>query len=549
MTRHEFIADRRGGVSILAAGGFSVLIGFSALAVDLGSVFLQTRRLQGAADLAAMAAARDLDNAHAAATATAQAADWRTPLTVSVTKGRYVPEPNLQPDARFQVGQPEPDAARVRLTGQADLFFGHILTGTPSWTIARQATATRADLASFSIGTRLAALNGGIANALLSGLTGSQVSLSVMDYNALVDADVELFSYLDAVATELDLEAATYDEILASSLTTGQALSALSTLLAAQNKVQASAAVRAVATEAGSKNKVDLQALFDVGPYGRQAHIAGGRGASVELVAMDLTSAMLQLSDGERQVQLDLGATLPGLADVNAWLAIGEPANSAPWLAITRSKDVIVRTAQARIYIEAKVGGSGLLAPASIKIPIYLETASGEARLNAFDCNDRTATLDVRPSLGSLAIGQIDTATLDNFKAPVSVSTATIAKAPLFSVTGKSEVKLGGTTWKPVKFTSAEVQARTVKTVSTTDIAQASLGSLISGLSLDVNLLGLPLGLGESAITLALGSVLGAAASPLDDLINSLTGLLGVQLGQADVRMNGLRCRDAALVA
>ena len=29
----------------------------------------------------------------------------------------------------------------------------------------------------------------------------------------------------------------------------------------------------------------------------------------------------------------------------------------------------------------------------------------------------------------------------------------------------------------------------------------------------------------------------------------ALTGLLGVRLGEADVQLNGLRCRDAALVA
>ncbi len=166
MARRDFLANQRGGVSTLAAGGLTMVIGFSAMAVDLGAVFLQTRRLQGAADLAAMAAARDLDNAHAAAAATAQAADWNTPLTVSVTKGRYLAQESLQPGARFQAGQPDPDAAHVRLTGQAELFFGQILTGKKSWTIAREATAARADLASFSIGTRLAALDGGVANAL-----------------------------------------------------------------------------------------------------------------------------------------------------------------------------------------------------------------------------------------------------------------------------------------------------------------------------------------------------------------------------------------------
>lgn len=549
MARRDFLADSQGGISVMAAGGMMVLISFSALAVDLGSVFLQTRQLQGAADLAAMAAARDLDNAQVAAAATAQANSWGAPLNVTVVKGRYDRSPGVVPAARFQPQPSEPDAAKVRLSGEANLFFGQMLTGRPTWTITRQATAARADLASFSIGTRLASLNGGIANSLLSGLTGSQVSLSVMDYKALVDADVDLFAYLDAVSTELKLTGASYDDVLSAKLTTGQALTALSTMLAKSGDARAAAAARAVALSAGNNTKTSLDGLFDVGPYGRQSHVAGGRSAAVSLAAMDLTSAVLRLSSGERQVELDLGSSVPGLADVDAWLAIGEPPNGSPWMTITSSKAVIVRTSQARVYLKARVGGTGLLSAAQINVPLYLEAASGEAKLNTLDCSGRTATLDVRPGLGSLTIGEIDVDKLDDFKTPMAVSNATIAKSAALTVTGKSEVKIGGMAWKPVKFTESEARAGTVKTVSTTDVAQATASSLIGGLSLNVQILGLGLGLGQSAITTALGAILGAAATPLDDVLNSLTALLGVRLGEADVQMNGLRCRDAALVA
>ena len=42
----------------------------------------------------------------------------------------------------------------------------------------------------FAVGSRLASLNGGIVNQLLSGLLGTSVSLSVMDYNALLASRV-----------------------------------------------------------------------------------------------------------------------------------------------------------------------------------------------------------------------------------------------------------------------------------------------------------------------------------------------------------------------
>ncbi|MBO9545513.1 MAG: hypothetical protein J7528_13415 [Caulobacter sp.] len=534
---------------MISAVAMSALLGTTALAVDLGSVFLQTRRLQGTADLAALAAARDLDNAQAAALATARANGWDGPLSVTVEKGRYAADQAVQ--SRFQSGAADPDAVRVRIESQTPLHFGKALTGKDGVSIARQATAARADLASFSIGTRLAALDGGLANALLSGLTGSSVSLSVMDYDALADADVDLFDYMDALKTELNLTAATYDEVLDAKLTTGRALKALSRALADKGQTRASQAARTLASAAGDRTPAQMTRLFDPGPYGAQGRVLGGSGAKVQLDALNLSKAVLELSNGARQVQLDLGAAVPGVANLTAWLAIGEPPNNAPWMAITSSRDVIVRTAQTRLYLEAKVGGSGLLAPAQVKLPILVEAASGAARLKSMSCATDEAALEVAPGLGSLMIGEVDTAKLDDFKTPLTPAPATIAKAPLFTVTGKASASLGGQAWQTVRFRQDEVRGRVVKTVSTRDLAQATVSTLLGELALDATVpaLGLNLGLGESALTGAVASLLTPLARPLDDVLNSLTGLVGVRLGQADVRMNGLRCRDAALVA
>ncbi len=72
------------------------------------------------------------------------------------------------------------------LTGQANVYFSTVFTGKRQVSVTRHATAAQAQLASFSIGSGLASVQGGAANALLSALTGSQVSLSVMNYNGLV---------------------------------------------------------------------------------------------------------------------------------------------------------------------------------------------------------------------------------------------------------------------------------------------------------------------------------------------------------------------------
>lgn len=553
LPRADFRRDRRGGVAVITAMSLTLILALAALAVDMGWVYLQSRRLQGVADLAAITAANDIGRAQVAAQATVTANDdgWRTPPQTTVTLGRYTGDAAIPVEARFQATALDPDAVKVSVASEAELFFGAALLGRPSVPIRREATAARADLASFSIGSRLASLKGGLANALLGDLTGSQVNLSVMDYDALVDADVSLFSYLDAVSTRLDLKGLTYDQVLQADLTTGQALQALADVLSAGGESQAASATRTLALSAGDRTPAHLNALASLGPYGGQDHVAGGSAATVALSAMDLAQALLQAGTGDRQLKLDLGATVPGLVDTDVWLAIGEPMNNAPYMTITQDKTVVVRTSQARLYVDAKLAGSGLLGGlAQIHLPVLVELASGEARLKEIDCGRKAATLEVRPSIGSLKIGDIDLAALDDFKQPLTVTRATLVKAPLFGVGGKSDVALGGASWQTVSFTSAEVKAGAVKTVKTNDTLAAATASLLANLDLDVDFAGLiHVGLGEAAILAALKPLLETAATPLDGVITSLTDLLGLGVGEADVRVNGLRCGVAALVA
>lgn len=538
---------------MITAMSLTLVLALAALAVDTGWVYLQTRRLQGVADLAAITAANDIGRAQIAAEATvaANGEGWRTPPRTTVTLGRYAADGAVPVKARFQPTALDPNAVKVSVASEAELFFGAALLGRPSVPIRREATAARADLASFSIGSRLASLKGGLANALLSDLTGGQVNLSVMDYDALADADVSLFSYLDAVSARLDLKGPSYDQVLQADLTTGQALQALADALSASGENQAASATRTLALSAGDRTPAHLDAVASLGPYGDQDHVAGGSAATVALSAMDLAQAVLQAGNGDRQVHLDLGATVPGLADTDVWLAIGEPMNNAPYMTVTQDKAVVVRTSQARLYVDAKLAGSGLLGGlAQVRLPVLVELASGEARLKAIDCGRKTASLEVKPSIGSLKIGDIDLTALDDFKRPLTVSRAKLVKAPLFGVSGKSDVALGGASWQTVSFTAAEVKAGAVKTVKTNDTLAAATASLLANLDPQVDFASLiHVGLGEAAILATLKPLLAAAATPLDGVITALTDLLGLGVGEADVRVNGLRCGVAALVA
>ena len=553
----RFGRSQGGAIGLVFALALPAVLGFAAVSVDLGSVFLTTRRLQGVADLAAMAAARDLANAQTAAQATVGDNGFSSPVSTEVTTGQYLADPSTPPASRFTAGGASPTAAQVTLTAQAPLYFGQLLTGKSSVAVTRKATAARAQLASFQIGSRLASLNGGIENAVLGGLTGSTVSLSVMDYNALAGANVDLFQYMSALKTRLSLQGASFTNVLSAQMSTGTALAALADVLNGQGATEAASAVGALGRAAGSATPVDLSSLLDLGPYAAQDHVAPGSGAAISLAALDLAEAELTAAKGGRQVQLNLGATVPGLVNVTAYLAIGQRPSNSPWIAVDDTGNVTVRTAQARLYVDSQVApASGLLAPLGasvIDVPVYVELAQAQAKLSALTCGAAPAansvTLSVAPSVGQVSLGSVDPTTLTSFTQAETVSPATLLNLLLVKATGTATVNLGGQAWQTVPFSASDIASGTVKTVRTTDIATASVASLFSTAQVGVQLGGVGLLIGTGPVTALLQSTLSAAAGPLGQVINQLTAALGVGLGEADVKVNGVRCKGAALVA
>jgi uncharacterized membrane protein len=146
-------------------------------------------------------------------------------------------------------------------------------------------------------------------------------------------------------------------------------------------------------------------------------------GLDVGVSTLDLANAMIKLSSGDRQVKLDLGARA-GLADLDVWLAIGERPNRSPWMAVAKNGQPVIRTAQARLYVEARTAQS-LAGLAQVKVPLLVELASSEARLNRIDCEgSRSVQVGVRPGVARARIGSTNVATLNDFKAAPVVQPA-----------------------------------------------------------------------------------------------------------------------------
>ena len=542
--------DRRAAIAPLAALTFLALAAFGALAVDAGSFYYGKRRQQGATDLAAMAAAADVARAGRAAAATLVANGFAASDVLSVEPGTYIPDPALAAPLRFTPANANANAVRLTTRSTLPVYFGRLLSDASAIRVEAHATAARSDLASFSIGSRVAALDGGVANAVTSALLGTSVRLSVADYQSLAAAKVDLFDFGQALATRLSLSGPTYDQVASANLRVADVLSAA--LEAGRSGGASSAALSALGqlarAKTGSADAMNLSALLDFGPLGRNQ--VGAKPFAASASISDILAATLQIANGSRQVELALPVGVPPLASASLRLAIGERpvGRSAFVFGVERASAF---TAQIRLLLTVQVGGAGLVP--SVSLPIYLDVAQSQATLSAISCNradirSTSVTLAVTPGLVDGWIGDVAPGLLSNFTAPPNPGPATLVNvAGLATVRGRAHAQIASTRPVSLTFGYADIQAVTKKTTSTTDFVASLLAGLLGDLKLDVAVLGLGLGL-PAIVNADTVKAVSAATAPVDTLVASLLSTLGLGLGQADSWVDGVRCGGIVLV-
>ncbi|MBR0870504.1 hypothetical protein JQ633_09050 [Bradyrhizobium tropiciagri] len=546
----RFGADERGNFAMISAGLMTLVVGCAGLAVDLGTIFADRRKTQSTADLAAIVAAANLSNATNAATATVTQNNYPASALVKVETGTYKANAAISPQARFvtpAVGTP--NAARVTLNTQTPLYFARYITGSSTYTIRTTATATSTEMASFSIGSRLLALNGGVVNALLGSMLGTTLSLSVMDYNALISAKIDALDFLSALATRVNLTGVTYNDVLTSNIKVGDIVAAALTTQQVTNGAGAATTALSTISQAvtSSATKITPGSLLDLGPF---ANLTVGQkpkvGASVSI--FDLVSTVAQIANGNHQIATSVNLGLPGIADVSVLATIGERPVGSSWI-VVGTQGVSVHTAQTRLLVLVKVLGSGNVS--TINLPVYVEVASGTATLNTVSCgfpniNTSQVTIGVTPGIVDAWIGNVTTADMTNFTSKPNPPPATLVNVLGVGVTGLAHAGMGNTTPTNVNFSYSEIQAGTKKTVTTTNFLSSLTGSLLGDLTLALNLG--PLALPIPGLTATVAGILNGVTSPVDQVLASLLATLGIGLGQVDVQVMGIRCDGAVLV-
>lgn len=544
----RFRQDENGNMAILFGVAFSLGVMICSIVVDGAALFHERRMLQAGVDIAALTAARDPSRGEALARAALIGAGLGDALaegTLTVRPGRYTANPDLPPAQRFEVGALPANAVSVSVTHSGTLHFASAMAPPPD--ISASAIATVTPRVSFTIGSRLASLDGGIANAVLGALLGTNLSLSAMDYNRLAGVKVNALSFLDALAIEMGLDAVSYDDLLAAEAGAGQIAAALARVVNGPERgLLSTIALR------GTGNSVPIGQLLDLGRYGR-LHLHDETAAlAADFSALDILTASAALADGDGQVRLAVTPSLPGVAKIDLDLAIGQPPQGGGFYALGPG-GTIVRTSQLRLRLAVRVLAGSVVSGGVVNLPIWLDVAHAQARVLDATCPNPdfpqgTARIAVVPGILTAAIGAMNDAQLNGFGALPPANPVKLLDAALLSITGSARLTASQTVPIVLQFSPDDIAAGTLKTARTQTIASSLVTSLFANLDLRVQLDLLGIGLNLNVIAASLRALLAPLALPLDALLASLLQTLGMGLGEADVRVYGVQCSDPVLV-
>lgn len=564
-------ADRSGNVGISAALVAPLAILSLGLGIDYGYLTLQKREMQAAADIAAIVASSDLANMEAATRSHLKANGLNMSIStsrglvdldgrpvrdelaalkggiVTLTKGRYLPDPALDVGERFIPNATPADAAQVTIDREGELHLAAMFSTPP--TLRASGTAASTKLAAFSVGSRLASLDGGVLNAMLGQLLGTTISLKVMDYRALADADVDIRPFLDIIATRLKLTGATYEDVLNASLAMPDLLAGMRLTSGLSNL--ANSALKTIETAtARNKAKFTLAQLLNIDPK-KEIKVDAGSDWKMKISALEMLSAAAAIANGGNQISIAALTGVPGLATASVNLAIGEPPVETPAHRLG-SPGSAVRTAQTRLAVTVEVDGLAALAGIRIRLPLYVEVAHAEARLADVRCYGGSSTnagvsIDAVPGVAEIAVGTVNPSVLSSFGSSPRVEKARLVDSPLLRIDGIAHVETQNLQPQRLTFSPSEVAMSAVKSVSTRDTLTSTTQSLLRNLDLDIKVLFLSLG-SPKLVQIALADTLGAATPAIDTLLYNILLAVGVRVGEADVRVTGVNCLRPVLV-
>jgi len=591
---HALCRDQRGAVSIFTIGAMLLLIGIVGLVIDVGVLYLTRRHLQLATDAAALAAARQPDDAQAVAQAM-MAQNGFPAASVAAVGGYYCGQTAVAVSARFSPSAMNPacpspgafNAARVVATVPARLFFARYLLpgGYGPGPIVTSATAATIDAAGLRAGTTVASVSSEespLLNAALGSLLGGNVNLTAASYSGLVSTDVAARPLLDALATRLNATAGTYGQLLDLTASVDVVLQAAAQVLAEQGDVAgASAAVlglQALQGKVPASRGIRIGDLFGLDVW-KDVPIGGPAAINAGLNAMQLASAAIQLANGTNAAVVEQNVTLPGgLATAGVEIsAIEKP--QQPYF-VFGPAGVSVHTAQVRLKLSLQALSLPGVNPL-VRLPIYVEVGSGDARISRIDCGanpptDAVVHVAASSAAANVYIGTVTSSAnaMKNFSTPVTIAPATVLSVPIkllfidlssvgVALKAQAPVGQGAQTTLLFRQPGAARGANegviglppdpgTSAQAESINPSGGLAGKLFSSIEVSLtpqNLVTAVLNIVTSAVSDLLANTVSPLLALLDPTLTSLLKALGIRVGFMDVWVPGVRCAVPVLVS
>ena len=407
-------------------------------------------------------------------------------------------------------------------------------------------------------GPRLASVDSSrsvLLNALLGDLLGTSLNLTVADWNAIAQGDVNLASYLNALQTQVGVSSPS--QALNANATLAQLVSAMAVAAQADGNT---ALVHALSTlqpqVAGLSGTLKLGDLLAVS-------LPNGALSSVKLNALDLVTGAIQLYNYRNVVTTPSPVTISGSA-----IGLGSVINSVQLYAqiiepptyVCRGVGTQFHTGAVRVklnvdLVDLQPNASALNAPPTItgasvtiaKVELYVEVARAEGVISAVDAVSHGVTVQATPGVADLYLGTISDSVFFNRNHVIDASTdldySTIGtlsvNATTVNIQAKSYARGQAPFTNSLFFTGPYPQTQTASTSAA--FASNLVDSLVANLSLRLSP---SLGALDSIILPTLKTIVSVSITPalnsvLTGLIDPLLELLGIRLGEVDVTVFG----------
>lgn len=493
-------ARQRGAIGLMAVTTLAMALLFLLVVLDSGRLYLEQRKLQRIADMAALEAAGQ----YAVCTGSGPQAT-AIARTAATRNGHAAGNPLVASCGYLQTGanslrtftsdNTRNEAIRVDVSNTVTTSVaGGIYTlmqgaGVPLTTTLHAHAVASMPLppqAMLSIRTTLATVDSRqsvLLNALLGALGGS-VQLDLAGWKGIAATDLNLLKYLDQLAIDLNLKVGDYQQLLNANATATQLLQAAVKVLQ-----QSGAAVDVVtnlgklALGAGNSTLLQLGDILDIQNGTAQA----GLDASIQL--LQLVQGVIQLAASESAANVDLPLNVLGLVNGRVRLKVIEPQQISA-VGDPRKDELRVHTAQVRAMISldlpllnsvlglvnavldlaaplTNVLGNLLslnlaatldsvfcllgvpctvtdivLVPDKLQVDIGLEVAEATTRLdpkasNTFSCSPKRLTTQAQSAAAKIAVGRFDSPT-----AFFTTGTTAIKALPLIDIGTKRCTKL-----------------------------------------------------------------------------------------------------------